>query len=275
MKTPILSMTGKMARRALMVAGLSVSALAIATTSGAMTHDGDEDEDKAVKEKVEKKKKRTIKVVRSGSAPVVVADGDRRIVISSKHRNRHVEVIHGDDEYEEAIEEAEEALEDVRERLEKVKRKEDKKALKAAEKGLETALELLKARRGHVMAAAPMHWKMAEIESDALREALKEIEIKQGDISRLRIELKGDLAEAREELEDALGELDIEIDLDGEVHALHLESLRDAERSMEGFEERHLEALKRAEEELKRERERLEKRLEKKKAEAKKNKDKD
>ncbi|NVJ70272.1 MAG: hypothetical protein HWE08_07965 [Alphaproteobacteria bacterium] len=251
-------MTPKLMRRFLIVAGLSVSSLALAGTSSAMIA---ADDDEKV-EKEEKKEKRTIRVIRSGDRPVtVIKRGDHKIIAHSAVEARL-------EEQERARAEATAALAEVSKRLEKSRSKSEKAALKAAQKGLMAAIEALEERRTRHVVMGPSRVEIARIEAEAMEHALKELEIREGELTTMRIELKDELAEAREEIEEALGELDIELDMDGDIRALRLKSLKTAEVSLEEMEKEHLEALKRAEKEIKRERERLEERLKERKEEA-------
>lgn len=250
-------MTPKLMRRFLIVAGLSVSSLALAGTSSAMIA---ADDDEKV-EKEEKKEKRTIRVIRSGDRPVtVIKRGDHKIIAHSAEARL--------EEQERALAEATAALAEVSKRLEKSRSKSEKAALKAAQKGLMAAIEALEERRTRHVVMGPSRVEIARIEAEAMEDALKELEVREGELTTMRIELKDELAEAREEIEEALGELDIELDMDGDIRALRLKSLKTAEVSLEEMEKEHLEALKRAEKEIKRERERLEERLKERKEEA-------
>lgn len=252
-------------RKLALFAGLSVSAVAIAGTSHALIAVGDDGVKAKETEKAEKSEKRRIRVVRSGDGPVTVVGSHGKTVVHTG--------IHGadydDGAFEEALEEAQDALSDVVARLKKTKNKDERLALEAAKRGLMTAIETLETRRVRHIAMGPSRIEIAAIEADALRGALKQLEIQQGELSSMRFDLKGELEDAREEIEEALGELELELDLDGDIRALRFEALQSAGKSLDEMERDHLDALKRAEEDIRRERERLEQRLREREAKLK------
>jgi|GEM_PF-1716126 len=247
-------MTPKQMRRAAFVAGMAVSSLAIAGAGKAMVALGGDDEKAEQSEKAEKNK-RTIRVVKSGDSTVVVERKGHRTVLATSDRAAF------EKEQQEALKEARTALNEVMERLMKAKEKKEVKALQAAQKGLEAAIISLEERRMRHVIVGPSRVEIAKIESEAMAEALEDLEEREVELSEMRVDLKGDIAEARREIEEALGELELELDLDGNVRTLRIESLKSAQLSLEEMEKHHLQALKQAEADIKRERERLEARL--------------
>lgn len=246
--------SNQMIRRGLLLAGLSLSLSAMPGAVQALSaHGSDTQGDKTDEDS---KVDRNIVVVESGGEPVtVVRKGKSRVIASS----------HGLAEYDrqrkEAVEKAQSALAEVNKRLAKARNKSEKQALKAAAAGLKAAIKSLESQQVRQTLIGPSSVEIARIESDAMADALEELEGKEHEIRSMRIELKDQLAEAREEIAEALGDLDLEIDMDGDVRVLRLETLRSAERSIEAMEEEQLEALRRAEKEIKRERARLEERM--------------
>lgn len=245
-------------RNFLLLIGLSVSHAAIAELDTAMIS---QEQGHQEIEKEEKKKKRKIRVVRSGDTVIVDKNSNRKIIAKSGH-------VKMGERHKEALQKAKQALEEVNVRLGKTDNSNEKAALEAARAGLEVAIQSLEQSSIRHVLIGPGHVRMAELDSKVLHEAIKDLEIREGEIATMRLDMKGDLAEARAEIEDALGEVELEIDLDGDLRTIRIESLKAAELSLEGMEQRHLDALLRAEEGIKRERERLEKRLQRRKKEA-------
>ncbi len=256
-------MTPKQMRRAVAVVSVAASSLMIAGASNALVALGGDDEKAEQAEKAEKNK-RTIRVVKSGDSKVVVERKGHRTVLATSDREAF------EKKHKLALKEAKAALAEVSERLAKAKSKKEKQALKAAQRGLEAAIVSLEERRMRHVIVAPSRVEIAKIESAAMAEALADLADSELELSEMRVELKGDIADARREIEEALGDLELELDIDGDIRTLRIESLRSAELSLEEMEKHHLEALKRAEEDIKRERARLEERLREREAEAQK-----
>ncbi len=256
-------MTPKQMRRAAAVVGIAASSLMVIGVGNAMAALGGDDEKAEQAEKTEKNK-RTIRVVKSGDSKVVVERKGHRTVLATSDREAF------EKKHKEALKEAKAALAEVSERLAKAKNKSEKQALKAAQRGLQAAIVSLEERRMRHVIVAPSRVEIARIESDAMADALEHLADREVELTEMRVDLKGDIAEARREIEEALGDLELELDLDGDVRTLRIESLKSAELSLEEMEKHHLEALKRAEEDIKRERERLEERLREREAEAQK-----
>ncbi len=223
-----------------------VASTFVVSSQPLLAYGGDE---KAAKEQ----KKRTISVT-SSSGHGDASTSSVRIV-------RHVA------KNKEAIEQAKDALGDVMERLQRAESDAERSALEAARDGLETAIESLERQRVNHIVVGPSELEMANIEIEALTDALADMSEHQRDLHGMRQDLHEEIEEARREIADALGDVEMELDLDGDLRTIRIQSLRAAETSLEDYEERHLEALKRAEADLKRERERLERRLEKRQAE--------
>ncbi|WP_262691382.1 hypothetical protein [Kordiimonas aestuarii] len=235
-------------RSVAIAAGLSLSSLMLAGAGNAMVTVDDEGGTAEKAEKAEKK----IRIVKAGEPAVVI------------HKNATVRSAKAQ-ERAKAIEEAEEALEKVEKRLEKAKKIAEREALEAAEDGLRNALDALKSADNHMAFAysyGPSMSEMREIEIKALEDALEGMEDHFSALSRVRIEIQGDLADAREDIADALADIEIEVDIDDELRKHHYRGLEEAAEELGHMEGRQLEGLKHVEEQLKRERERLEKRLE-------------
>ncbi|NVJ97636.1 MAG: hypothetical protein HWE25_05760 [Alphaproteobacteria bacterium] len=248
----------KMIRKLSVVACLSVCGIAVATTGSASANSFAHDEDA----KAEKTEKRRVRVVKSGEEPVTVVGANGRTVIASSQG-----LVEYAKEHKEALEKAAKALNEVTARLGKSKSKGEKAALEAAKAGLEAAILSLENQRVRDSFTPHTKVEIARIEADSVAGALKALQDREHEIRSMRGNLKEELAEAREEIAEALGDLDLELDLDGDVRVLRLESLHSAKRSLELMEEEQLEALKRAEEEIKRERARIEERMKKREQE--------
>ena len=227
-------------RRLAVLAGLSLSSFVLAGASSAMIASDDHET------VVQANKK--IRIVKAGGQPNTFHIEHA----SSKAR-------------EEAIQETETALEKVETRLKKASKKAEREALEAARNGLVSALEALRASAEHLSfayASRPSAREMREIELSALEGALTNMEEQLSDLGHVRIDIKDDLADARASIAEAMADIEIEVDLDGERHEHHVRGLEEAAAELERMEEHQLEGLKRAEERLQRERERLEQRLE-------------
>lgn len=256
--------TQKFMRRTAFVAGMAVSAIAVAGASSAMTTLGGDDEKAKQADKAEKQK-RTIRVVRSGDSKVEVIRKGHRTVMATSDREAF------EKEQKEALMKAKSALAEVTERLQKARSKSEKQALVAAQKGLEAAIVSLEERRLRHVIVAPSRVEIAAIEAEAMAEALADLEESELELSVMRVELKDDIEDARRDIEEALGDLELELDIDGDIRTLRIESLKSAQLSLEEMEKHHLKALKQAEEDIKRERARLEARMRAREAEAEKN----
>ena len=261
------------ARSFALVAGISLTSMIVANGAGALAAFHDDEPEKVEKaekpeapEMPEKVEKKRIRVIRSGAPDTVIEKDGKVLRFSSGH---HMAFREAREQQEKAVTEARAALETVEARLNKAKKKDEKEALEAARDALQSALDALEARQGERFAYAfgPSKTQMRHFEISAMENALENLHEHAGDLSRMRIELKNDLDEARAEIAEAMEDLDVEIDVDSddEMHALRLRSLNEASESLERMQERRLEELKNAEEHLKRERERLEKRLEERK----------
>lgn len=242
-------------RTALLAASMfaATSMLLPSVPAGAETVSWGGDEKSAEDDKPQKR--RTIRVISSGGHGG--SDTSEVRIVRHVAKNR------------EAIEQAKAALGDVMERLQRADSDEERRALEAAREGLETAIESLERQRVNHIVVGPSQVELRHIEAEALEDALAEMSEQQQDLYGMRRDLQQEIEEARREIADALGDVEMELDLDGDLRTLRIQSLRAAETSLEDYEERHLQAIKRAEADLKRERERLERRLEKRRAEQK------
>jgi len=257
------------------IVGISLASVAATALSNELSTTAYQqvDEDKPVVEEKKVKTKKTIKVITSGK-PVVLESKKGRYVILKDHAH-HAE--HDDDtgkrvyrysfgsknkphhEYyaEKTLEQVQQSLETVEKRLKKARKKAEKKALTVARDGLMIALKTLKdlsIRQMHAM-------KMRDGHDVAIVETLKDIDIYDGEISSMRVEVLEDMQGLRETIAEALGDAQLEIDLNGDVRGLRIESLNRGEYLHKGNTKERLEAIKRAENELKKARERLEKLL--------------
>jgi len=273
----------KTAREALLVAGVSVAAIAAVGMPGTAAYL--QDDEKAVEEK-KSEVKRTVRVITSGK-PVIVKRtfsryraGDHTHENDDAHDHEHKNHQPSDDvraysfrfdndeeegRYEETLATVKEALETVEKRLKKAKRA-DKKALKSAHNGLEVALEALERRSPY----NAQFFKLGRGNHMALANVLNDVEVFDGDAGNLRVELLDEMRGLRGKIVEAMDDVDIQIDLDDKRKGLRIESLRREDGTLGGLDEERLEALKLAEESLKTARERLEKRLAEKKAKEKK-----
>jgi len=244
---------------ALAVVGVSLTAGAALSTAVAAAYMS---EDKKIQDEKKLEKKKTIKVISSGKPIIIERKKGRYTVGGHDHesddqsrRHEHVHdgvrtyryIIDGkhhsdaeDDSYAHGLARIEEALEQVNTRLKKTKRKSERRVLEAARDGLTTAIDTLKAQNrsvyrvfGHSRGHGGSHVEILD-------------------------EVRGSLAEV-------LGDVELEIDLDGDPRRLRIESFLHGRHEMEGTEEERLEAIKRAEKELQKARERLERRLTEKK----------
>lgn len=238
--------------RLVLLAGLSLASLTVAGAGNAMIALGDDDDEQKV-EKTERK----IRIVKAGAPNVVI------------HRDGHV-VRHEDKARLKAIEETRDALDKVEARLKKAKKKDEREALEAAKGGLEHALEALQSSSAHMSFAfshMPDGMAVRRIEVEALEEALADMQENLEDLGRMRIEIREDLADAHEDIAEAMAELKFEFEFDTEMQEEHARGLERAQEELARAEEHQLEGLKRAEEQLKRERERFERRLEERRRE--------
>lgn len=270
-------------RKLLAIAGISLAAFVAASASHAAAFIHDDEKVVEEKKKEGDKKKRTVRVITSGK-PVIIERSNRLYGVGKNHshyeyRHSHDHEHHmdpdvdhrgfsnyrfelkSDKEHQKALEKAQAALEAVNERLKKAKRAE-KKALESARDGLMTAIEALEARRSH----APQVFGWHSGQSVPFGEVFRDFELgRDGDLRSMRVEVLDDFAGFRKKFSDALEGFEIEIDPDGDILALRLDSLKRAEEALDGLDEERLEALKRAEESLRKAREKLEKHLKDKK----------
>jgi len=271
----------KMARKALLAAGVSVAAIATVGMPGTAAYL--QDDEKVVEEK-KPEVKRTVRVITSGK-PVIVKRSRYRVgdhthenddVHDHEHKNHqpsddvHAYSFRFDNDgeekrYEETLATVKGALEKVEKRLKKSKRA-DKKALEAARNGLAAALEELEKRSPY----NAHFFKLGRGHHMGLANVLNDVEIFEGDAGNLRVELLDEMRGLRGKIAEAMDDVDIQIDLGDNLNGLRIESLRRGGEALDGHEEERLEALKRAEESLKTARERLEKHLAEKKAKEKK-----
>jgi len=246
----------RLSTRALMMVGMSLSAIMTvgAATALSVYHDDDVKAEKA------QKKHKTVKVIRTGKEPVIIDHSGSHVIVERKgsHRDHGSKTFSyvlssGGNRHSEALEKINKSLSEIEEHLEKVKKKSERKALEAARDGLVIARDALamggahraEMRRGHRM---------------ALAQALNDVELYEGDMD-VDIEVDTDMEDVRRAVSDALGDFDVEIDLDGNVRRLHIDDLHRKQLRLEGLEAEDLEALRQAEEHLRATRERLEKKL--------------
>lgn len=258
----------KLAKAAIAVAGVSFASMVIAGASGAANISWQDDDKMVVKEEKDKKSKRTVRVIQSGKPSIVVGSTSPHIEHKAdkdvEHRGtRSYSFTIHDDKHDKAVEKIKKSLKKVKAQLKKAKTKSAKESLEMAEEALKTSLKALQQSR-----AAQVHsFAFSGDHRERLADALKDVEIYQGDIQSMRVEVLDELGSVREALRQALGDVELEIDLDGELRSLRIDSIRRAEDRLEGMEEEHLEALRRAEEDLRRAREKLQKRMAEKQAE--------
>ncbi|TNE63052.1 MAG: hypothetical protein EP335_10380 [Alphaproteobacteria bacterium] len=209
-------------------------------------------------------------VVVSSDDDNVFVEKDGKIIISNGHVPANIARMDAARaERDRALEQARAALDQVSERLKKSRSKDDRAAFELAQKGLTDAIAALEAVPS-VMAFGGMphgsfHFS-GDIDGEDLKDALTELRIQEGEIKGFRFELNRELAQARAEIAEALADIDIEVNGDGDLTELRIRGLKDARRQLEGMDEQRLEALKRAEEDLARARADLERKIEERKA---------
>ena len=265
------------------ILALSVSMFAVAAVPMAASAFADKDTKENAKEV---KKQRVIKVLKPGKTlseekrifvvKGVDKDSKGRIIVSNSHIPAQMDK-HRLEQIEKAKHSIEKSKMKIEKKLSQADSEEERYALEIALESLESARASLDEQSHFIVkfngeTDALGHHHMVE-----LTEALKGVEINQLELEDVRIELIEELSEAKDELREALDDIELEINIDehGEVHELRIKALKEAKKNLEGMEERHLEAIKQAEESLKRTRAELERKLAEKKARAdKKKKDK-
>ena len=193
--------------------------------------------------------------------PIVARDkGGASIVLDSRSVPANI-VIYELQEQKKALLTIERALEDIRHKEKKAETEREKLALESAREGLEAAREAVQERAEHIVELRTHHAELRADFSDDLRGAIDDVVENQAELDEMRLDLSSELSEARREIAEAIGDVEMDIDLDGEVREIRLRSLRQSERSISEMERQHLRALRQAEAELRRTRQLLEKKL--------------
>jgi hypothetical protein len=252
--------------------GCVLCAFVVTPATSASLHS--HDDEKPVEEKSKKKTKR-IKVVRSGvrvdadasnqSTVVIERDGKQFLhKYASENSNYKVWISKSGEAQAKALVEAKESLEKVEARLKKSRKSSEKDALRLAREALKVAIEGLEQPLRIEQSAVELLRDGQQLQA---ADQLSILQHQENDLNRMRVDALEELAGVRAELADALGDVEMEIGLDGEIKALRIQSLKRAAGTVEELEAEHLAALKKAELELRLEREMLEKRMAKRRAE--------
>ncbi len=258
-------------RSAMLAVGVSFAAFAFANQVSALMTEGDDQT--TAPEKIEKKK-RVIKVLKPGEAlkeqtvdkKIIVRTVDKdkkgRIVVSNSHIPAAYSRIHIE-KIEQAKESIESSLSKMQEKLSKAKNEYERQAINSAIESLNEAKISLDEQSALMVDIDQEFHSLSDIHVEAITEALAEVNLSEEELIDVKVELMDELAEARIEIQEALNDLDLEfiVDEQGEFHELRVRALKQAELSLKGMEEKHIEALKRAEADLKRTREELERKL--------------
>lgn len=210
----------------------------------------------------EKSKKKS-KSYGASSAPVVETHTSSKVTLHEGKTEKKTRVwnVQSKTAHQAALKQVTASLLKVEKRLAKADSTSERAALETARDGLLAALEGLKHQ-------AHLAGEVVELKTGTditVIDALKHIEHQQHDLDTMRADVIDELNGVREELADALGDVELEIGLDGEVRALRIESLKNATTTLNELEAEQLKALKLAEEKLKRARIELEKKLAKEK----------
>jgi len=237
----------------LMIAGISLSVMVAIGAPNAMSAYHDDD---TAKEEKGHKKYKTVKVIRTGKEPVIVEHSGSHVIIDRKDvegedgtKSFSYTVTSKNPHYAEALEKVENSLGEVEKRLKKARKKSEKKLLVTARDGLIAARDALQ-MRGHHMSKLYGGHTLAMMDG-----------VHAEDMKSVRIKVREEMEGVREAIAEALGDMDVEIDTDGNVRRLRIDSFHDGQFELEGLKAEDLEALKHAEEKLRATRERLEKKL--------------